>query len=381
MLLTKTLVALQILHYHGVSGNPLALLKPLVKRAEHIFPPVVGRLQNLDEHIGELQSGLEKQRSTLLTPEGVPGTTAIHPGTSDIHASCDQHNFAPSELSEDPIFGEDDVSVIGHLDHYESKMLQNIVKKSDQNNPSGNPFAQMNTLRAILDDSKKDEVLKLVQKYLTVPQTSTSNLEKSQETDSHSSADILTDENTAMSLQDRISTIQPAHLKKEELCAECQELMGKFDGTKKERLSKILIDDFIVIPPFTAQFLQDYYLKLIDFLSMLNDTEKDTFWGFRKTYKKLSGMTTTDSLTQDQATQSGRNFVNEECGSEEEMDALISMGEKLRSSPEAGNNPRANYRRSMIFLSNLDEAEVDICFRMSEYMLNNLKNDKQINHQ
>ncbi|POW17812.1 hypothetical protein PSHT_06250 [Puccinia striiformis] len=134
--------------------------------------------------------------------------------------------------------------------------------------------------------------------------------------------------------------------------------MGKFDGTKKERLSKILIDDFIVIPPFTAQFLQDNYLKLIDFL---NDN--------------------TNSLTQDQATQSARNFVNEECGSEEEMDALISMGEKLRSSPEAGNNPRANYRRSMIFLSNLDEAEVDICFRMSEYMLNNLKNDKQINHQ
>ncbi|KAI9599948.1 hypothetical protein KEM48_000059 [Puccinia striiformis f. sp. tritici PST-130] len=34
MLLTKILVALQMLHHHVILGHPLALPKPLVKRAE-----------------------------------------------------------------------------------------------------------------------------------------------------------------------------------------------------------------------------------------------------------------------------------------------------------------------------------------------------------
>ncbi|KNE91732.1 hypothetical protein PSTG_14841 [Puccinia striiformis f. sp. tritici PST-78] len=192
MLLTKILVALQMLHYYGVSGHPLALSKSLVKRGEGMIEPVLDKLQDLDEHLERLQSGLEEQRSTLLSPEGVPSIPATHPGASDIHASCDQHNFAHSESREDPIFGEGDVPVIGHLDPYESKMLQNVVKESVHEHPSGNPFAQMNTLRAILDDSKKDEVSKFVQKYPTVPQTPASNLEKSQEAIGHSSPDELT---------------------------------------------------------------------------------------------------------------------------------------------------------------------------------------------
>ncbi|KNE91733.1 hypothetical protein PSTG_14842 [Puccinia striiformis f. sp. tritici PST-78] len=253
-------------------------------------------------------------------------------------------------------------------------MLQNIVKESVHKHPSGNPFAQMNTLQAILDDSKKDEVSKFVQKYPTVPQTSASSLEKSQKTVGHSSPYELTDENTATSLQDRIPTRHPAHQKKEEISGECQKLMEKFDGTKKERLEKILIDDYTVAPPnFTTQFLQDYYLKLNEFLSMLNDTEKDTFWGFREAYEKYSGLAITNSLTQHQFTQSGINFVQKKCKSERDRYALISMHMKVGSSPEAENKSRrANHRRTMIFISNFDRTEIWIYFRMIGYIMNNV---------
>ncbi|KAI9620664.1 hypothetical protein KEM48_008013 [Puccinia striiformis f. sp. tritici PST-130] len=105
--------------------------------------------------------------------------------------------------------------------------------------------------------------------------------------------------------------------------------MEKFDGPKKEKLAKILIDDYTVAPPFTTQFLQDYYLKLNDFLSMLNDTEKDTFWGFREAYEKYSGMAIANSLRQDQYTESGTKFLDEECDLEEEFYALISMQKKF----------------------------------------------------
>ncbi|KAI9612072.1 hypothetical protein H4Q26_008163 [Puccinia striiformis f. sp. tritici PST-130] len=55
MLLTKILVALQMLHYYGVSGHPLALSKSLVKRGEGMIEPVLDKLQDLDEHLERLQ--------------------------------------------------------------------------------------------------------------------------------------------------------------------------------------------------------------------------------------------------------------------------------------------------------------------------------------
>ncbi|POW19992.1 hypothetical protein PSHT_04131 [Puccinia striiformis] len=51
MLLTKILVALQMLHHHVILGHPLALPKPLVKRAE----TPIEMLRGVKEDAGPLQ--------------------------------------------------------------------------------------------------------------------------------------------------------------------------------------------------------------------------------------------------------------------------------------------------------------------------------------
>ncbi|KAI7941981.1 hypothetical protein MJO28_012008 [Puccinia striiformis f. sp. tritici] len=143
MLLTKILVALQILHHYVILGHPLALSKVLVKRAEGTPPGPIEILRGMEE-------AAERRTvyNTLINPPQVP-----------------HHKFT---LCGDPIFRDDYVSVHHHLDQKESKLLQNIVK----NDPAGNPFVHMNTLRAILDDTKKREVLEFAQKYPIVPDQS-----------------------------------------------------------------------------------------------------------------------------------------------------------------------------------------------------------------
>ncbi|KAI9599954.1 hypothetical protein KEM48_000066 [Puccinia striiformis f. sp. tritici PST-130] len=53
MLLTKILVAFQISHYYVILGQPLALSKPLVKRAEKTLPRTVGTFRGVEEDTAE----------------------------------------------------------------------------------------------------------------------------------------------------------------------------------------------------------------------------------------------------------------------------------------------------------------------------------------
>ncbi|POW10806.1 hypothetical protein PSTT_05801 [Puccinia striiformis] len=328
MLLTKILVALQTLHCYGVSAHPLALLKSLVKRAEGMTTPFLDKLQNFEEHTGPLQAEVQENRKTGGFPGGVysrsgtgsyerdasgegegyschsiifPGedisnSILCHPSLSPISAMkhhqhlsgklddiicipylqkpkknihvlnlvfhmsqeilefCHHYSFAPSYY----------LAVIDHLDDSEHRMFHKIVKKRPT-------YYQVNTLRAILDDSKKDKVVKFFQKYATMPQTSAVELNEP-----------IPSELTATSFQEKIPTNHPAHQEKEKITGEFQALMEKFDGIKKERLANILIADYNAKPPYTTQFLQEYFVNMNDFLSELNNVEKEAFWAFKE---------------------------------------------------------------------------------------------------
>ncbi|KNE89258.1 hypothetical protein PSTG_17285 [Puccinia striiformis f. sp. tritici PST-78] len=115
MLLTKILVALQILHHYVISGHPLALSKPLVKRGETPIRQLHEVLQRLETHVGRAQYELqmtpkkggflgglcgcfgsrsserERSREGLLAI-----TSALRQDASDLHAIANQHNFSPS---------------------------------------------------------------------------------------------------------------------------------------------------------------------------------------------------------------------------------------------------------------------------------------------
>ncbi|KAI7935678.1 hypothetical protein MJO28_016549 [Puccinia striiformis f. sp. tritici] len=66
MLLTKILVAFQISHYYVILGQPLALSKPLVKRAEKTLPRTVGTFRGVEEDTGPLRSESAKQGSKSI---------------------------------------------------------------------------------------------------------------------------------------------------------------------------------------------------------------------------------------------------------------------------------------------------------------------------
>ncbi|KAI9624812.1 hypothetical protein KEM48_008704 [Puccinia striiformis f. sp. tritici PST-130] len=255
MLLTKILVALQTLHCYGVSAHPLALLKSLVKRAEGMTTPFLDKLQNFEEHTGPLQAEVQENRKTGGFPGGVysrSGTGSYerdasgeamkhHQHLSEILEFRHHYSFAPSYHS----FSEDYLAVIDHLDDSEHRMFHKIVKKRPTYYQVGHPFIQVNTLRAILDDSKKDKVVKFFQKYATMPQTSAVELNEP-----------IPSELTATSFQEKIPTNHPAHQEKEKITGEFQALMEKFDGIKKESESEL-----------------NLYLKLLG--DVMNTSHKD----------------------------------------------------------------------------------------------------------
>ncbi|KAI9611001.1 hypothetical protein H4Q26_008848 [Puccinia striiformis f. sp. tritici PST-130] len=202
MLLTKILVALQTLHCYGVSAHPLALLKSLVKRAEGMTTPFLDKLQNFEEHTGPLQAEVQENRKTGGFPGGVYSRSGTGSYERDASGEAMKHHQHLSEILE-------------FRHHYSFA-------------PSfGHPFIQVNTLRAILDDSKKDKVVKFFQKYATMPQTSAVELNEP-----------IPSELTATSFQEKIPTNHPAHQEKEKITGEFQALMEKFDGIKKERVEQ-----------------------------------------------------------------------------------------------------------------------------------------------
>ncbi|KNE94922.1 hypothetical protein PSTG_11713 [Puccinia striiformis f. sp. tritici PST-78] len=239
MLLIKILVALQISHYYGILGRPLALSKPLVKRAE----TPLDILRGVEEDAGRSQAGLEEKKSKsserVLSPKTSSSFSALGQGVSEIRTVHDNQINPPSvsqvsrnqfsELSEDPNFQQDYASVIGHLDQYESEMFQRIVK----NDPAANPFIHLDTLRAILDDFEKGEVLKFVQKYSTVLQSSAFEFKESHVTGYTNTYRSIS---TIAALHDQIPTSHPAHRMKEKICADVEILMKKFDNTAKGRV-------------------------------------------------------------------------------------------------------------------------------------------------
>ncbi|KNF03045.1 hypothetical protein PSTG_03638 [Puccinia striiformis f. sp. tritici PST-78] len=388
MLLTKILVALQMLHYHAVSAHPLALAKSLVKRGEEMVPPFLDKLQDLAEPATEqLQHEMQETRKKSSSPGGVcgpfgPGScerdasgeglcsiSTMPQDVSEIVDTSNHHNFAPSEMR------EHDVSRIAHLDNYESKMLQKIVNNSIQRYPSSNPFVQMNTLRAILDDSKKNEVLILVQKYQKLHRRLHFGLKDFQKPPSHSPPYEL----TAKSFQDKIPISHPAHQKKEEIIRECQALMRKFDRTKGERLAEILIADYTTKPPYNTQFLQDYYLKMNDFLSELNNTEKGNFWDFKESYDKYSAIGSMHSMTYLQKILYGFSFGRKISQSQQGKIGYLALKRETNHIPVPENNSRkAIHRRLMIILSNFSESELDFFFNWSKYLVDKLNKDNKM---
>ncbi|POW19959.1 hypothetical protein PSHT_04129 [Puccinia striiformis] len=168
-----------------------------------------------------------------------------------------------------------------------------------------------------------------------------------------------------------------------------QTLMKKFEYTaekgrpslaKKGRLSKILIDDYTQNPPYTAQFLQDYYVNMNDFLSELNGTEKDTFWEFRESYEKYSAIGSIASMTHTQTTQcaSALNFAENIRQSPHDQIAFASMQEKIACSPAAENDSRqANHKKTLTILASLGKSEIYIYFRRLEYLMNDFHQESE----
>ncbi|POW12124.1 hypothetical protein PSTT_04700, partial [Puccinia striiformis] len=439
MFLTKILVALQMLHYHAVSAHPLALAKSLVKRGEEMVPPFLDKLQDLAEPATEqLQHEMQETRKKSSSPGGVcgpfgPGCQFVNQSlcpfgaqivtnphllacerdasgeglcsistmpqdvsgkfdgiiciahlqkpkrnmnvlnlvfhmSKEIVDTSNHHNFAPK-------MWEHDVSRIAHLDNYESKMLQKIVNNSIRRYPSSHLFLQMNTLRAILDDSKKNEVLILVQKYQKLHRRLHFGLKDFPKSPSHSPPYEL----TAKSFQDKIPISHPAHQKKEEIIRECQALMRKFDRTKGERLAEILIADYTTKPPYSTQFLQDYYLKMNDFLSELNNTEKGNFWDFKESYDKYSAIGSMHSMTYLQKILYGFSFGRKISQSQQGKIGYLALKRETNHIPVPENNSRkAIHRRLMIILSNFSESELDFFFNWSKYLVDKLNKDNKM---
>ncbi|KAI9607228.1 hypothetical protein H4Q26_005744 [Puccinia striiformis f. sp. tritici PST-130] len=395
MLLIKILVALQISHYYGILGRPLALSKPLVKRAE----TPLDILRGVEEDAGRSQAfdpaGLEEKKSKsserVLSPKTSSSFSALGQGVSEIRTVHDNQINPPSvsqvsrnqfsELSEDPNFQQDYASVIGHLDQYESEMFQRIVK----NDPAANPFIHLDTLRAILDDFEKGEVLKFVQKYSTVLQSSAFEFKESHVTGYTNTYRSIS---TIAALHDQIPTSHPAHRMKEKICADVEILMKKFDNTAKGRvslamtgrLSKILIDDFTQKPPYTAQFLQDYYVNINSLLAELSNADKDSFWDFRKSYVKYSAIGSITSMTDEQVAQCRLRFEKDISQSPQDQNAYESLQDKLDYTPAAENDSgRACHKETLILLSNIGKSEMDIFFRALGNLINNFYKDKKRN--
>ncbi|KAI7951387.1 hypothetical protein MJO28_007071 [Puccinia striiformis f. sp. tritici] len=197
MLLTKILVALQILHHYVISGHPLALSKPLVKRGETPIRQLHEVLQRLETHVGRAQC-LSAITSALRQDASVVSSFKpfLNPNkntyllTLAIHLLLKKPPFnvlgiSQFELSEDFIFGEDYIYISANFDRSERRMLQTIVEKKLENKGAGNPFVQMNTLRSILDDHRAAEVYSHFHKFPILLQSSFSDLSESQITSSH----------------------------------------------------------------------------------------------------------------------------------------------------------------------------------------------------
>ncbi|POV99655.1 hypothetical protein PSHT_13508, partial [Puccinia striiformis] len=407
MLLIKILVALQISHYYGILGRPLALSKPLVKRAE----TPLDILRGVEEDAGRSQARLEEKKSKsserVLSPKTSSSFSALGQGVSEIRTVHDNQINPPSvsqvscnqfsELSEDPNFQQDYASVIGHLDQYESEMFQRIVK----NDPAANPFIHLDTLRAILDDFEKGEVLKFVQKYSTVLQSSAFEFKESHVTGYTNTYRSICEYYSThcppgpvfliiaqAALHDQIPTSHPAHRMKEKICADVEILMKKFDNTAKGRvslamtgrLSKILIDDFTQKPPYTAQFLQDYYVNINSLLAELSNADKDSFWDFRKSYVKYSAIGSITSMTDEQVAQYRLRFEKDISQSPQDQNAYESLQDKLDYTPAAENDSgRACHKETLILLSNIGKSEMDIFFRALGNLINNFYKDKKRN--
>ncbi|KAH9465279.1 hypothetical protein Pst134EA_033441 [Puccinia striiformis f. sp. tritici] len=397
MLLTKILVALQILDHYVITGHPLALSKSFVKRGETRIPRILDALQRFEEHADQVESEEQKIRKKggflgglcgcfglksserETSREGLSAiTSAMRQDASDMHAICNQHNFSPSDF----IFGEDYISMSENFDHSEKRMLQTIVEKRLENKGVGNPFVQMNTLRSILNDNKAARVFFYFQKFPILLQSSVSDLNESQQTLNHCPAHDLIAlfgisdfhginkiENTATLFQNKIPKSHPAHHMKETISGECHALINFLDNDfKKGRLAKILLDDYTHIPPYSTQFLEDYYLNMNDFLSMLTNIEKETFWNFRESYEKYSGIEAINSMTIEQGKQLVASFL---CNNAEDPLAFASMGIKMTSVSAENSSRRANHKKSMIILSNFDKSEINLFFRYLEHLLKN----------
>ncbi|KNE89752.1 hypothetical protein, variant [Puccinia striiformis f. sp. tritici PST-78] len=378
MLLTKILVALQTLHCYGVSAHPLALLKSLVKRAEGMTTPFLDKLQNFEEHTGPLQAEVQENRKTGGFPGGVysrSGTGSYerdasgeamkhHQHLSEILEFRHHYSFAPSYHS----FSEDYLAVIDHLDDSEHRMFHKIVKKRPTYYQVGHPFIQVNTLRAILDDSKKDKVVKFFQKYATMPQTSAVELNEP-----------IPSELTATSFQEKIPTNHPAHQEKEKITGEFQALMEKFDGIKKERLANILIADYNAKPPYTTQFLQEYFVNMNDFLSELNNVEKEAFWAFKESYEKYPAISSKHSVTFLQKYILVVKYAFEIAQSQDNVTTFFSMKRKTDFLQAAENNSRKeDHKQLMIFFSNLSESELNLYLKLLGDVMNTSHKDDKI---
>ncbi|KAI7956637.1 hypothetical protein MJO28_003732, partial [Puccinia striiformis f. sp. tritici] len=273
--------------------------------------------------------------------------------SQEILEFCHHYSFAPS-CNQDHSFSEDYLAVIDHLDDSEHRMFHKIVKKRPTYYQVGHPFIQVNTLRAILDDSKKDKVVKFFQKYATMPQTSAVELNEP-----------IPSELTATSFQEKIPTNHPAHQEKEKITGEFQALMEKFDGIKKERLANILIADYNAKPPYTTQFLQEYFVNMNDFLSELNNVEKEAFWAFKESYEKYPAISSKHSVTFLQKYILVVKYAFEIAQSQDNVTTFFSMKRKTDFLQAAENNSRKeDHKQLMIFFSNLSESELNLYLKL-----------------
>ncbi|KNF03065.1 hypothetical protein, variant [Puccinia striiformis f. sp. tritici PST-78] len=372
MLLTKILVAFQISHYYVILGHPLALSKPLVKRAEKTLPRTVGTFRGVEEDTGPLRSESAKQGSksieTVSSVKPSSSLPVLRQGSSERRTVYDTQ-INPQKVLRNKISFQ--YSVIKHLDTSQREMLQRIVNNSVQNNQPGNAILNLNTLWAILNDFQKKQVFSFFEKnYPTLAKPSAFQHEKSHGTIMHS---------VIHQLIDKMPTRHPAYPMKGTIHAECQALMAKLDTTaKKEQLANILIDDYSQLPTYTAQFLQDYYVKIGNFLSILSKSEKKIFRKFREDLIPFAAVGLFNLMNEHKLSRYGKVILEGASDSEKQtfssvsdkMEYILATEEKFQRSID---------EETLVVLSNLERHEIDNYFKMAAYLMQESYKPKKIN--
>ncbi|KAI9599953.1 hypothetical protein KEM48_000065 [Puccinia striiformis f. sp. tritici PST-130] len=250
-------------------------------------------------------------------------------------------------------------------------MLQRIVNNSVQNNQPGNAILNLNTLWAILNDFQKKQVFSFFEKnYPTLAKPSAFQHEKSHGTIMHS---------VIHQLIDKMPTRHPAYPMKGTIHAECQALMAKLDTTaKKEQLANILIDDYSQLPTYTAQFLQDYYVKIGNFLSILSKSEKKIFRKFREDLIPFAAVGLFNLMNEHKLSRYGKVILEGASDSLKEtfssvsdkMEYILATEEKFQRSID---------EETLVVLSNLERHEIDNYFKMAAYLMQESYKPKKIN--